>query len=167
MNFQGRDNSWFPNCKEETVVEPNVDTRSLSNVFSRSFQAAYLLTGCSLQAESAMEAAIDLWDPTSDAEERLFQETLRMAVRKQVEMPFDKQPERTTSIILPPELRSVLDLPPKLRYCFVLRILIGLLSLTCGCILRLSAPQVDRYTCWAIKQLSAPHQIFNGTGVEK
>ena len=142
--------------REQNVAEQPVSNQLMVQILRRSFLAAHLLTGSTTHAEKAVMAAIDVWNPNEDGEQQLFQITLRTAGQMEaVVSPSISHEERTIDSYLPVELRQVLELSPKLRSCFVLRVLFGLPSPVCCKILHLSVPEIDERTCEAMKTLSA------------
>jgi hypothetical protein len=123
--------------------------RLFDQTLNRSFNAAYLLTASTRQAEAAVVKAIDRFDPNIDTEEGLFRYALRAAVQT--------PPERelgSTARTLPPELQAVLTLTQELRHCFVLRVLIGISRQACGELLGLNTQRVDESTFTAMRRLA-------------
>jgi DNA-directed RNA polymerase specialized sigma24 family protein len=128
----------------------------IERTISRAFLAAHLLTASRQQAESAVMEALDSWDPAKDNEEALLPRVLRAAVRAQFGALSSSFNEPVSARVhLPAELRSVLALPPQLRRCFVLRILIGLSQQVCARLLYLRSYEVNQYTSAALKCLPA------------
>jgi hypothetical protein len=116
---------------------------------TRAFNAAHLLTASILQAEAAVLKAIDRFDPSRDTDETLFGYALRSAVQSQP----GHQPE-STGQPLPKELQAVLNLARELRYCFVLRVLIGMSKQACAQLLGVNVQKVDECTCTAMRLLA-------------
>lgn len=140
--------------QEAGALEARAGRRVSHDVLGKSFLVAHLLTGSASQAERAVERAIDICCPTPGIGKRLFEVTLQLAVSGRIGLLVSMEQDRTTDVVLPPELRRVLTLPRRLRYCFVLRVLVGMSPRTCASILHLSAPEVNQYSCRAIKHLS-------------
>jgi len=123
-----------------------VREHDIGQALDKALLTAYLLTGSMERAEAAVVEGIGLWDP-HDRSEALFQTVVHAAV--------ERQGKDTADWPLPVELQSVLGLPPELRRCFVLRILMGLPRQACGRLLRLDARAVNQHTCSALKRLVA------------
>ena len=118
---------------------------------SRAFIAAHLLTASADQAERALEEAIDSWNPEEDGEEALFYRVLDVAVRRPSALSKSIEPEARSTLL--PSLQGVLRLAPRLRHCFVLRVLVGLSKQDSAQLLRLHTREVDEYTRAALKHL--------------
>jgi len=147
-------------------MEPNITgtatrmcERRIVHTISRAFRTAHLLTASIQQAESAVLEAIDSFDPDGETEETLFRYVVHAAVRSSVEHILPSASNQSESaMFLPVELQAVLNLPPNLRRCFVLRVLVGLSRQICARLLRLDARRVDQYTCAALQCLAASTQ---------
>jgi len=128
-------------------------TTSVENTIGKAFLTAQLLTANAEQAESAVMAALESWDATGNGEEALFHGVVNAAVRliNTDVSPRNSQPEQGES--LPPELEAVLKLAPRMRQCFVLRILAGFSPQACARLLDLDSRQVDEHACSALKRL--------------
>lgn len=119
----------------------------------RAFLAAHLLTGSAEQAERAMMEAIALWGP-DQSDNELFEQVLLAAVRGTVEDVHSiANKVDLPGADFPAELQAVLRLAPKLRQCYVLRVLVRLPREACASLLHLSSHQVDQYMCAALKCL--------------
>jgi DNA-directed RNA polymerase specialized sigma24 family protein len=128
--------------------------RRIKQPIGRAFLAAHLLTASTEQAESAIIEAMESWDPEDDSDEVLFQEVLSSALQADVEcVPSSSNDPDSPKSVLPPELKAVLHLPPQLRRCFVLRILVGFSRQICARLLHLPSRQVDEYTHEALQRL--------------
>ena len=130
---------------------------NLEHTLNGAFLAARLLTGSIGQAETAVQEAIESWDPDEDAEEALFQQVLKAAVRFPAEFAVSNwgiSNWREAGSPLPAELQAVLRLSPRFRQCFVLRILLGQPPEVCARLLGLSEERVDEYTCAGLKSLA-------------
>ena len=123
------------------------DDRWLTAILRKSFWVAYLLTGNAARAESAVRQAIDLWDCNADNFEQLLHTTARIAARNSLACSCD------VDILLPAELCRVAELPPDLRSCFVLRMLLGLPSSTCAHILDLPVSRIEQHSRDAVTTL--------------
>jgi hypothetical protein len=122
-------------------------------VIDRAILTAHLLTGSLQEAERAALKAIDSWNPDEEPEDVVFNSVLEAAARVQPQQ--DATGADACASDLPNELKAVLRLAPRLRSCFVLRILVGLPSQVCARLLRLQSKQVDEYTCAALQSLVA------------
>jgi hypothetical protein len=116
---------------------------NLADVVARCFRTAYLLTNSAEEAESAVLAGIDSWNPDGESDEALFDKVMCDATRRHHRW---EPPVRTgTRVWLPEELRVVLTLAPPIRRCFVLRNLAGMSAQACARLLGLLPNQVDEY----------------------
>ena len=119
----------------------------------RAFLAAHLLTGSAEQAERAIMEAIALWGP-DQSDNELFEQVLLAAVRRTVEdVQSIANKVDLAGATFPAELQAVLHLAPKLRQCYVLRVLVALPRQACASLLHLSSHQVDQYICAALRCL--------------
>ena len=125
----------------------------MADVVARSFRTAYLLTNSAEEAESAVVAGIESWNPEDEPGEALFHKVMTAALRRRRQW---EPPVRTAGRVwLPEELRAVLTLAPQIRRCFVLRNLVGMSAKTCAPLLGLLPNQVDEYAGAAHRSLSA------------
>jgi hypothetical protein len=116
---------------------------NMAAVVGRAFRTAYLLTNSAEEAESAVLAGIESWNPDGESDEALFCRVMRAATRRHHQW---EPPVRTGARLwLPDELRAVLTLAPPIRRCFVLRNLAGMSAQACACLLGLLPNQVDEY----------------------
>src|SRR5580700_7264250 len=91
---------------------------TMADVVARSFRTAYLLTNSTEEAESAVLAGIESWNPDGESDEALFHKVMCAAARSHHQW---EPPVRTGALLwLPEELRVVLTLAPPIRRCFVL-----------------------------------------------
>jgi hypothetical protein len=107
------------------------------------------------QAEDAVADAILSLD-TDDFETEAFlmcvlilsiqrsRNSSKWSIRKRVEIP----------VTLPAELQNVLNLPLKLRHCFVLRVLIGLPKETCSQMLQVDDDELQKSVASAAVELA-------------
>ena len=115
----------------------------MADVVARSFRTAYLLTNSAEDAESAVLAGIESWNPDGESDEALFHKVMCAAARRRHQW---EPPVRTGARLwLPEELRAVLTLAPPIRRCFVLRSLAGMSAQACARLLGLLPNQVDEY----------------------
>jgi len=131
---------------------------SRQDTIVRAFLSAHLLTGSAELAEEAVSEAVERWNPCGETEDVLFLGALRAAVRNRAGYE-SRQPDCAGAFRLPEELRAVLSLDPQVRCCFVLRLLAGLSRQDCARLLHVTAREVDRSTCAALKNLAdkIPH----------
>jgi DNA-directed RNA polymerase specialized sigma24 family protein len=128
--------------------------RRIKQTIGRAFLAAHLLTANTGQAERSVVEAMESWDPDDNSDEVLFQQVLRSVLQANVEgVPSSSNDPDSPDSLLPIELKAVLLLPPQLRHCFVLRMLVGLSRQTCARLLHLHSREVDRYTREALQRL--------------
>ena len=112
----------------------------------RAFVTAHLLTASARVAEDVTIQAIESWNPREESWELLFDNVVRGALRAGIVQPSDPSSSE--------ELNAVLLLPPRLRRCFVLRILAGLPARACARLLRTSQRRVEDNTRLALQNLS-------------
>jgi len=144
------------NAMEYAGAELARETKSgIEHTMSKAFRTAHLLTASIEQAERAVIAAMDSWEPDG-GDEALFHQVVYAAVRAQVRDIAPSPGEPDSTAFLPTELQAVIHLSPELRNCFVLRILVGMSRQACARLLDLHCRQVDEYTCAALKRLPAP-----------
>lgn len=121
---------------------------------SRAFVTAYLLTANADQAERITLEGINSWNPNTETPAALFQSVMHATVLPS-HKPLGSDSSSPTRMSLPVELQAVLRLAPRLRHCFILRILLGLPPQICAAWLNLSSRRVDQYTRAAVKALGA------------
>ena len=119
------------------------------------FIAGLLLTGSVERAETAILESVRMSCPDDIFGESLFRRVVHYSIDQQVNGTNKPGELDRASSILPFELRCVLSLSQQLRYCYVLRILIGLPREVCAWLLHLEMSQIDQHTCTAILKL--PH----------
>ena len=126
----------------------------LHETLENAFIAGLLLTGSIEQAETAVLESVRMTCPDDLFGETLFRRAVHYAIDPQIEVSdkSQKEADRAASI-LPFELRCVLKLSKHMRYCYVLRVLVGLPREVCGWLLHLDTPQVEQRTCAAILEL--------------
>jgi DNA-directed RNA polymerase specialized sigma24 family protein len=117
----------------------------IEEALQESFRAALVLTGGVEAAERAVTNAIATLGPDCSAE-ALLAETARSAFEHDT---FSGE----LSSILPVELQALFLLSPIHRYCFVLRVLIGLDLRICSNILRSSLDEVQETLCRSLLDL--------------
>jgi hypothetical protein len=115
---------------------------SPSEYLEEMFIAALLLTGSAEVAEEAVLEGIESWDNGEAFGASVFHATLRAAIRIALQKGSPRERE-ISSVRLPDELSRVLLLPTDLRYCFVLRSLIGLPRAECSQLLQLDGARLD------------------------
>jgi hypothetical protein len=112
----------------------------MSKMLNDAFRAAFLLTGSSEAAETAVLDAIASLDPDRISSDHLLSGTIKLAVRRRATQ-LDHYVEAGSAY--PVELRRVLLLAPKPRQCFVVRVLLGLGVETSSDILGLTTCEVE------------------------
>ncbi len=111
------------------------------------FHAALLLTGAMKTAEAAVMQGIGACEDLSLR--GLLIKAVRSAVRRRTKSsdgPYEVED-------LPAELRRLFMLQPLLRYCFVLRILVGLSPEVCAELLDISVSEFEDARYGALTQL--------------
>ena|SRR5215469_1838248 len=115
----------------------------------RVFLTAHLLTANARLAEDITIQAIESWNPRDESREVLFENVVGAALRVGMSQPVDGSDEFGDHI------NAVLLLAPRLRRCFVLRILAGLPAQVCARLLGRSRKSVDDDTILALQNLPA------------
>ena len=126
----------------------------------RLFLTAVLLTGSVQQAEDAVLDAINLIDMEQGTPEALLKRTVVAAINKRSANPQSPEDAKSRSSMLPWELLSVIYLSPRLRHCFVLRILHGWSREISASLLGVEASQIDEQTRAAVVRLRYIHEVF-------
>jgi DNA-directed RNA polymerase specialized sigma24 family protein len=116
-------------------------------VIERAFLTAHLLTANASLAEDITIQAIESWNPREESHELLFENVLEAALRA----PVTTSADCTSS----DQLNAVLLLAPRLRRCFVLRLLVGLSAQASAHMLGTSRKRVDDDTRLALQHLPA------------
>jgi DNA-directed RNA polymerase specialized sigma24 family protein len=130
----------------------NCELARVRTVLGRALIAARLLTANDLEAETAVLSAIEAWNSDVEDEPALVRRALTAALKRDAE---SEMRATNFTLLVPAELKSVLSLPPRLRRCFVLRILEGLTSAQCVGLLRVPPETLNHYTCEALWRLAA------------
>ena len=125
----------------------------MADLVARSFRTAYLLTNSATEAESAVLAGIESWNPNDEPDGALFHKVMAAALRRH--SPWEPPVRAKAAMWLPEELRAVLTLAPPVRRCFVLRNLAGVPAKVCAQLLGMSPNQVDEYVGAAQRCLAA------------
>jgi len=115
----------------------------MADVIARSFRTAYLLTNSAEEAESAVLAGIESWNPDGESDEALFHKVMWAAARRRHQ--WEPPVPTGARLRLPEELGALLTLAPPIRRCFVLRNLAGMSAQVCARLLDLLPNQVDEY----------------------
>jgi hypothetical protein len=126
------------------------------------FIVGLLLTGGIEQAERAIVDSIHCSETEDVCGQRVFRRVIQWAV--------DPQEQRSCRVIdeasvriLPFELGCVLHLPPDLRHCYVLRILVGLSREVCAWLLHTDVEQISQRTQSAVNSLAQVHSSFGAS----
>src|SRR5579862_4512223 len=127
----------------------------IHETLENAFIAGLLLTGSVERAEAAILESVRISCPDDLFSEALFRRTVHYLIEPQKNESTAEQQkdlDRAASI-LPFELRCVLSLPRDLRYCYVLRVLVGLPREVCAWLLHLNTSQVEERTRAAMLEL--------------
>ena len=137
-----------------TEVAPMTTKFKMHETLENAFVAGLLLTGSVQRAESAILESVRMSCPDDLFGKTLFRRAVHYSIDQQLEAPTEQEEELARAAsVLPFELRCVLILPRHLRYCYVLRILVGLSREVCAWLLHLDVAQVDQHTCAAMLRL--------------
>jgi hypothetical protein len=120
---------------------------TMPSALDTAFRTALLLTGDTRIAEAAVMCGIRACEDLSPG--GLLIETVRSAVRRRTKSsdgPYEVE-------CLPPDLRRLFTLQPRLRHCFVLRILMGLSPEVCAEVLDISVIAFEDAVYGALTQL--------------
>lgn len=125
----------------------------IDKCLSRLFVAAYLLAGSAKQAEAVMLESIEQLDIKATRDGRLSWKAIARAIMLG-DADSEQPPDEAPPTILPVELLRVVRLAPRLRQCFVLRILMAMPRQYCAGLLHIDARQVDENSRLAARQLA-------------
>jgi len=125
----------------------------IDHCLSRIFVAAYLLAGNARQAEAAVSESIERLDLAAARNGRLSWKTIAAAIMRSA--PDSEPTSEEAPIALPVELQRVLRLSPRLRQCFVLRVLMAMPRHYCAGLLCVDAGQVEANSCLAARELAS------------
>lgn len=125
----------------------------IDKCLSRMFVAAYLLTGCARQAEAVVLESIQKLDVQATRDGCLSWKAIAGAIGRGGGA-SEPAPDQAPAKLLPVELLRVLRLSPRLRQCFVLRMLMAMPRHYCAGLLRIDAEQVDADSCQAARELA-------------
>jgi len=120
---------------------------------SRTFVAAYLLTGSARRAEQLVIDSIRRLDVQAIRSGRLSWKALDAAFLEGDSEP-EQAPDETPSVHLPAELSRVLRLTARRRQCFVLRFLMAMPRAYCAELLRIETADVDIHCTLAARELT-------------
>ena len=124
----------------------------IDKCLSRIFVAAYLLTGSAQQAEAMMLESIQQLDIDATRNGCLSWKSIAAAIARGCSGAEQRPDEPSTA--LPIELLRVLRLSPRLRQCFVLRVLMAMPRQYCADLLRIDAEEVDASSRLAAQKLA-------------
>jgi len=125
----------------------------IDKCLSRMFVAAYLLTGSAKKAEAVVLASIRKLDIQATRDGCLSWKAIAGAIVRR-DRDSEQAPEEPPATLLPVEMIRVLRLSPRLRQCFVLRMLMSMPRHYCAGLLRIDAEQVDADSCQAARELA-------------
>lgn len=121
----------------------------------RMFIVALLLTRKMQQAEAVVIRSIQSLDPDASDELTRYAGIIKAAAADGIPLTEHAAIDVPSSCPnFAEELKNVMHLPPKLRYCFVARVLSGLSQDVCAELLSLMPHEVVAYTRAAISALS-------------
>jgi hypothetical protein len=126
------------------------------------FIVGLLLTGSIEQAERAIVDSIHCSETKDVCGQRVFRRVIQWAVDPQ-EHRSRRVIDEASVRILPFELGCVLHLPPDLRHCYVLRILVGLSREVCAWLLHTDVEQISQRTQSAVSGLAQVHAFIGGS----
>jgi hypothetical protein len=126
------------------------------------FIVGLLLTGSIKQAERAIVDSIHCSETEDICGQRVFRRVIQWAVDPQ-EQRSCRVIDRASVRILPFELGCVLHLPPDLRHCYVLRILVGLSRDVCAWLLHTDVELIGQRTQSAVNGLAQVHAVIGGS----
>ena len=133
------------------VMFGNQSPQSTNEILDKAFNTALLLSGSARRAEAAVLEGIRLMDMDYASDETLLRGSMTAAIESTPQLHEDTS---QAASMLPAELGRVLHLAPKLRHCFVLRLLMGRSSESCARLLHLSSNEVDDATCIAAAEFA-------------
>jgi hypothetical protein len=117
----------------------------------QAFRIAFLLTGSTEIAESAVLDGIASLKVSHVPSEALVFESAKSAIRRRALYP----PQRSAAFVdLPVELRRLFLLAPIYRDCFVFRILLGVPSATCAAVLHVPGHKINAFLGAGFRDLS-------------
>jgi hypothetical protein len=126
------------------------------------FIVGLLLTGSIEQAERAIVDSIHCSETEDACAQRVFRRVTQWAID-----PLEQRSrcviDEASVRILPFELGCVLHLPPDLRHCYVLRILIGLSREVCAWLLHTDIQQIGQRTQSGVNGLAQVHASIRGS----
>ena len=124
---------------------------TMPSALDMAFRTALLLTGDTTTAEAAVTHGIAACEDLSPGS--LLIEAVRSAVRQRT-----KSSDGFYEVDgLPAELRRLFMLQPPLRYCFVLRVLVGLSPEVCAELLDISVTEFEDAVPAALTELTLLH----------
>jgi hypothetical protein len=123
---------------------------------ANAFVVGLLLTGSIEQAERAIVDSIHCSETEDVCGQQVFRRVIQWAVDPQ-EQRSRRVIDQASVRILPFELGCVLHLPPDLRHCYVLRILVGLSREVCAWLLHTDVEQISHHTQSAVNGLAQVH----------
>jgi hypothetical protein len=134
-------------------VNPMRTKLRMQETIENAFIAGLLLTGSVEGAENAILESVRVSCPDDMYGETLFRRALHHSIDQQMDTAGRQNELDRAKAILPFELRCVMNLSKRLRYCYVLRILVGLPKEVCAWLLHLTISQIDEHTCAAMLAL--------------
>jgi hypothetical protein len=126
----------------------------------QAFWLALLLTQGVEVAEAVVTAAIETVPCEEFTQSALMMEVGKTAWKMSRGIQVSKPDVLKAGLMVPPELRRVVELPSQLRYCFCLRALVGMSAGACGQVMSLQPEEVDCLFQLSVCTLAAAQ--FNG-----
>jgi hypothetical protein len=156
MSWKGAQVVYSDRLDWGSLLQRKMEQCSVEGPLAKAFFTALLLARSTQRAEAAVLEAIRRLDPDERFDEALVRGAIHasLTANAQAQLLSPQELEAAFAAV-PLELRGVLGLPPDLRRCFVLRILLQLPAEACAQMLDLKAEQIDEYTCEALWSLPA------------
>jgi hypothetical protein len=153
--WRGAQQVCFNQLDFDRLMQSEMSSSGPNGTLAKAFFAALLLTQSPQRAETAVLEAIGSLNTDEPFEKTIIRRTVHTALNLSSEIFVSLKEWEAAFAALPAELQAVLSLPPNLRRCFVLRILLQLPGESCAWTLRLHKSEIDQYTCEALWSLPA------------
>ena len=134
--------------------------RDCSDALPKLFTTALLLTADAAQAENAVLEAIRSTGPDHGGSAALLPATVAAAIRKHA-IPQSPEAVKRRFSLLPWQLNAVIYLSPRLRHCFVLRVLLGWSRKVSARALQVEVGELDEHTRVAAARLVLIQHVFD------
>jgi DNA-directed RNA polymerase specialized sigma24 family protein len=143
-----------PTKHHDSAAEALQREDDLQHTLRRAFFVALLLAANAEAAESAVLEAIQLWNSADEPAEALFRKAVRAVLNRPIQRSCQGDIFEAAASLLPASLRGILRLPPLVRQCYVLRLLVGFSQQSVARLLDLSADEVSQHMCVAVQRLA-------------